>query len=102
MAGGLERSGVIGLVTDSKRGAARRPEGALYDVAVVPLTVVVDDHPYQEGVDITAAEFYQRLAAGAKYRCRPPRRCSGAVLTAYEQLAAAGVTEILSIYIGSN
>ena len=54
---------MIGLVTDSN---AQLP-GDLrerYQVAVVPLTVVVDDHPYQEGVDITAAEFYERLAAG--------------------------------------
>ena len=90
---------MIGLVTDSN---AQLP-GDLrerYQVAVVPLTVVVDDHPYQEGVDITAAEFYERLAAGASISTAAPS--PGAVLTAYEQLAAAGATEILSIHIGSN
>jgi DegV family protein with EDD domain len=90
---------VIGLVTDSN---AQLP-GDLqerYDVAVVPLTVVVDDHPYLEGVDITTSEFYERLAAGASVSTAAPS--PGAVLTAYEQLAGAGATEILSIHIGSN
>jgi DegV family protein with EDD domain len=90
---------VIGLVTDSN---AQLP-GDLrerYQVAVVPQTVVVDDHPYQEGVEITATEFYERLAAGASVSTAAPS--PGAVLTTYEQLAAAGATEILSIHIGSN
>jgi fatty acid kinase fatty acid binding subunit len=90
---------VIGLVTDSN---AQLP-GDLrerYHVAVVPLTVVVDDHPYQEGVDLTTAEFYERLAAGASVSTAAPS--PGAVLTAYEQLSATGATEILSIHIGSN
>ena len=90
---------MIGLVTDSN---AQLP-GDLrdrYQVAVVPLTVVVDDHPYQEGVDITTPEFYERLAAGASVSTAAPS--PGSVLAAYEQLAAAGATEILSIHIGSN
>jgi DegV family protein with EDD domain len=90
---------VIGLVTDSN---AQLP-GDLqerYHVAVVPLTVVVDDHPYLEGVDITTAEFYERLAAGASVSTAAPS--PGAVLTAYERLAGAGATEIVSIHVGSN
>jgi DegV family protein with EDD domain len=89
---------VIGLVTDSN---AQLP-GDLrerYQVAVVPLTVVVDDHPYQEGVDITTAEFYERLGAGASVSTAAPS--PGAVLAAYEQLAEQGATEILSVHIGS-
>ncbi len=90
---------MIGLVTDSN---AQLPADLRerYQVAVVPLTVVVDDQPYQEGVDITTAEFYARLAAGASVSTAAPS--PGAVLTAYGQLAAAGATEILSIHIGSN
>jgi len=90
---------MIGLVTDSN---AQLP-GDLrerYQVGVVPLTVVVDGHPYQEGVDITAGDFYERLAAGASVSTAAPS--PGAVLTAYEQLATAGASEILSIHIGSN
>ncbi|HEY4401343.1 MAG TPA: DegV family protein, partial [Acidimicrobiia bacterium] len=62
---------MIGLVTDSN---AQLPDNLRerYQVAVVPLTIVVDDHPYQEGVDITAAEFYERLAAGASVSTAAP------------------------------
>jgi DegV family protein with EDD domain len=90
---------MIGLVTDSN---AQLPADLRerYQVGVVPLTVVVDDQPYLEGVDITAAEFYGRLAAGASVSTAAPS--PGAVLTAYEQSVAAGATEILSIHIGSN
>jgi DegV family protein with EDD domain len=90
---------MIGLVTDSN---AQLPADLRerYQVGVVPLTVVVDDHPYQEGVDITTAEFYDRLAAGASVSTAAPS--PGSVLAVYEQSAAAGATEILSIHIGSN
>jgi DegV family protein with EDD domain len=90
---------MIGLVTDSN---AQLPSDLRerYQVGVVPLTVVVDDHPYQEGVDITTAEFYDRLAAGASVSTAAPS--PGSALAAYERSAAAGATEILSIHIGSN
>jgi DegV family protein with EDD domain len=90
---------VIGLVTDSN---AQLPTALRerYHVGVVPITVVVDDRPYREGVDITGAEFYERLAAGASVSTAAPS--PGAVLAVYEQQVAAGATEILSVHIGSN
>jgi DegV family protein with EDD domain len=90
---------VTGLVTDSN---AQLP-GDLrerYQVGVVPLTVVVDGNPYREGVDITTAEFYERLAGGAEVSTAAPS--PGEVLAVYEAAASAGATEILSIHIGSN
>jgi DegV family protein with EDD domain len=90
---------MIGLVTDSN---AQLPDDLRerYQVGVVPLTVVVDDQPYQEGVDITTADFYERLTDGASVSTAAPS--PGAVLALYEQQAAAGATQILSIHIGSN
>ena len=90
---------MIGVVTDSN---AQLPVGLRerYQVEVVPLTVVVDGRPYQEGVDITSAEFYERLAAGASVSTAAPS--PGAVVAVYERQAAAGATQILSIHIGSN
>ena len=90
---------MIGLVTDSN---AQLPVDLRerYQVGVVPLTVVVDDQPYREGVDITSAEFYERLGAGASVSTAAPS--PGAVLEVYEQQAAAGATQILSVHIGSN
>ena len=90
---------MIGLVTDSN---AQLPVDLRdrYQVGIVPLTVVVGGRPYQEGVDITTAEFYEQLADGADVSTAAPS--PGAVLAVYEQAAAAGATEILSIHIGSN
>jgi DegV family protein with EDD domain len=90
---------VIGLVTDSN---AQLPADLRerYQVGVVPLTVVLDGQPYREGVDITPAEFYERLAGGAEVSTAAPS--PGEVLAVYEDAASAGATEILSIHIGSN
>jgi DegV family protein with EDD domain len=90
---------MIGLVTDSN---AQLPAAlrARYRVGVVPLTVVIDDTPYREGVDLTTPEFYKRLAAGAIVSTAAPS--PGDVLAVYEQVVAAGATEILSVHIGSN
>ncbi|HKA93657.1 MAG TPA: DegV family protein [Acidimicrobiia bacterium] len=90
---------MIGLVTDSN---AQLPADLRerYQVGVVPLTVVLDEQPYQEGVDLTTAEFYERLTGGATVSTAAPS--PGAVLAVYEEQAAAGATEILSIHIGSN
>jgi len=90
---------MIGLVTDSN---AQLPADLRerYQVGVVPLTVVLDEQPYQEGVDLTTAEFYERLTGGATVSTAAPS--PGAVLAVYEEQAAAGATEIVSIHIGSN
>ncbi len=90
---------MIGLVTDSN---AQLPPDLRerYQVGVVPLTVVVGGRPYREGVDITSAEFYERLGSGAEVSTAAPS--PGEVLEVYEQAASGGATEVLSIHIGSN
>jgi len=90
---------VIGLVTDSN---AQLPPDLRqrYQVGVVPLTVVVGGRPYREGVDITSAEFYERLGSGAEVSTAAPS--PGEALEVYEQAASGGATEVLSIHIGSN
>ncbi len=90
---------MIGLVTDSN---AQLPPDLRerYQVGVVPLTVVVGGRPYREGVDITSAEFYERLGSGAEVSTAAPS--PGEALEVYEQAASGGATEVLSIHIGSN
>ena len=90
---------MIALVTDSN--ALVPPDlRARFDVDVVPLTVVVDGVPYDEGVDLTTAAFYERLAAGAEVSTAAP--APGVLLGAYERAAARGSSAVLSIHIGSN
>jgi len=87
------------LVTDSN---AQMPAELRdrYRVRVVPLTVVVDGVPYREGVEIASDDFYRRLADGAEVSTSAP--APGDVMKVYEEAAAAGASEILSIHIGSN
>jgi DegV family protein with EDD domain len=87
------------LVTDS---SAQMPAELRdrYDVRVVPLTVVVDGEPYREGLEITTEDFYRRLASGAEVSTSAP--APGDVMEVYDEAAAAGASEILSIHIGSN
>ena len=87
------------LVTDSSAQlpAALRDR---YRVRVVPLTVVLDGQPYHEGVDLTTGDFYALLRAGAEVSTSAPS--PGDVLAVYEDVAAGGASEILSVHIGSN
>ena len=87
------------LVTDS---SAQLPAAlrARYQVRVVPLTVVLDGQPFREGIDLTTADFYARLRAGAEVSTSAPS--PGDVLAVYEDAAAGGASEILSVHIGSN
>jgi DegV family protein with EDD domain len=90
---------VIALVTDSNALLPRDLRDR-FDVEVVPLTVVVDDTPYAEGVELDAATFNQHLADGATVSTAAPS--PGALISAYEQAAARGADAVLSIHIGSN
>jgi DegV family protein with EDD domain len=87
------------LVTDSgaQMPAALRER---YGVRVVPLTVVIDGAPYREGLELAAEEFYRLLAAEPEVSTSAPS--PGDVLKVYEEAAAAGADEVLSIHIGSN
>lgn len=71
-----------------------------FDVAVVPITIVIDGEPYREGIDLTTDEFYERLATQPTIStaAAPP----GEVIAVYEAAAAAGATQILSIHTGSD
>ena len=89
----------IALVTDSN---AQLPAELrdLFHVGVVPLAIVIDGEEFREGVDLTTACFYERLADGASVTTAAPS--PGEVLAVYQAAVDEGATEILSIHIGSN
>jgi DegV family protein with EDD domain len=68
-------------------------------ITVVPLTVVLDGQGYLDGVEITAAEFYARLAAsdGAASTSQP---APGRFAEAYERLLADH-DEVVSLHISA-
>lgn len=87
----------IGLCTDSNSQIP--PDlAARFGVEVVPLTVVVDDHDYLDGVDIDADGFYAMFADGHRPAVETSQPSPGQFAAAYEDLVASGCTEILSVH----
>ncbi|MFZ4811477.1 MAG: DegV family protein [Ilumatobacteraceae bacterium] len=91
--------GSIGLCTDS--GALLPSElVSLLGVTVVPATVQVGEHEYLAGVDLDHDTLIDLLATG-----REPISIvdpsAGQFALAYEHLAAAGCTEIVSVHASS-
>lgn len=89
---------MIAVVTDS---ASMFPPSwlARWDVLVAPLTVVLDGAPFKEGVELSTAEFYRRLAAGAEVTTSAPS--PGDLLTTYRSAVAAGARHIVAVHTGS-
>jgi len=90
----------IRIVTDS---TCDLPEEivAEYGITVVPLYVNLGDESYLDGIELSRAEFYERLPD-----CDPPPTTAipgpHIFIQAYERLAAEGATEILSIHISAS
>lgn len=91
---------MIGICTDSNSqlpvSLAER-----YGIEIVPLTVTVDGVDYLEGVDLDADEFYANFRGGTCPNVRASQPSPGQFAVAYEDLAARGCTEILSIHVTS-
>lgn len=90
---------MIALVTDS---ASMLPPtwAEELDVAVVPMTIVLDGAPLREGVDIDSATFYRQVAVGATVSTSAPS--PGEVLGAYREAETRGASRIVSIHTGSD
>lgn len=90
----------IKIVTDS---TCDLPQSVIADlgITVVPLFINFGDRGYRDGVDISRAEFYGRLPQSNPL---PTTAAPGHEVfkQAYEQLAQAGATEILSIHISES
>jgi DegV family protein with EDD domain len=90
----------IRIVTDS---TCDLPQASLdrYGIVVVPLYINFGAQGYQDGVEISREEFYQRLPQSDPL---PTTATPGpdAFHQVYEALAAEGATEILSIHISIN
>ena len=87
---------MIRLVTDS---TTQLPAGVVeqYGIVVVPLTVIIDGKPYRDGIDITPAEFYQRLPQ-AQSLPTTTQPSPGDFQQVYARLAAEGA-DIISIHL---
>ncbi len=89
----------IALVTDSTCDIPT--EWVLqYDISIVPLTIILDDQQYRDGVDLTAEQFYQRLLT-ATHHPTTSQPAPKAFLDAYRRAAERGAEEILAVTISS-
>jgi DegV family protein with EDD domain len=69
-----------------------------YGIAVIPVLIHMGSQDYRDGIDLSRAQFYKQLPG---LRPSPTTAAPGpqAFRQTYEQLAAEGATEILSIHI---
>jgi DegV family protein with EDD domain len=90
---------MIQLVTDS---ASMLPDEVRrrFGIDVVALTITIDGEDFAEGVDLTTAEFYDRIAVGAEVSTAAPS--PGTFVDAYRAAAARGATEVLSVHTGAS
>lgn len=88
----------IGLCTDS---SAQLPPDlrSRFDVEIVPQTIVVDDVELLDGIDLDADAFYDRFTGEHWPVVDSSQPSPGQFAVAYDDLAAKGCTEILSIHI---
>ena len=69
-------------------------------ITVVPLYINIGKRSYLDGVEMTHAQFYESLP---HFEAQPTTSVPGPgqFVQAYEQLAEAGASEIISVHIGS-
>jgi len=86
------------ILTDSTSGLTPE-EASPLGIAIVPVNIQLDGHSFREGVDLSAQEFYQQIAEGAKtLRTAPPT-----VRQFHDAFRALGANsdEIVAIHVSS-
>jgi DegV family protein with EDD domain len=91
---------MIGIVTDSTCDLPRVTTDAL-GIRVIPLYINIGEQGFLDGVDISRENFYQALPT---YPTAPTTAAPGAAhfRRVYEELAAEGADQILSIHISTS
>ncbi len=89
----------IAVVTDSTSYLSTE-EVERYHIHVVPIPVVIDGRSYNEGVDITLDEFWEKLRNSKSFpsTSQPPM---GEMIQLYQQLGDEGYDTIISIHLAS-
>lgn len=89
----------IAIVTDSTAYLTQE-QAAENNITVVPIPVILDGNVYDEGKDITPAEFYSKLKTAKTFpsTSQPPL---GEMLKLYENLRNEGYEQVISIHLAS-
>lgn len=88
----------VAIVTDS---TAYLPEECIeqYNISVTPLSVIWGDEVYQDGVDIQAAEFYERLPK-SKVMPTTSQVTPAVMMSTFQSLLEHGF-DVLGIFVSS-
>lgn len=88
---------MIGICTDSN---SQLPDelAERFGIEVVPVTMVIDHREYLEGFDFDVDDFYSLYAGGHRPSVEIIQPSPGQFALAYDELAARGCTQILSIH----
>ncbi len=91
---------MIALVTDS---ASQIPPALAerFGVRVVPIPVSIDGDEFREGVDLTPEDFWARCSEGVVPDVSTSQPSPGEIRAVYDDLVAAGATEIVSVHVGA-
>ncbi|OEF97700.1 DegV family protein [Desulfuribacillus alkaliarsenatis] len=90
---------MFGLVTDST--ATLSPEEiSANNIAVVPLSILLNGKAYKEGTEISNDEFYEKIK-DIKDIPKTSQPAVGSFVEAYQRLKEQGITEVLSIHIST-
>ncbi|WP_054702166.1 DegV family protein [Secundilactobacillus odoratitofui] len=89
----------IAVVTDSTSYLSAE-DIERYQIHVVPIPVIIDGRSYNEGVDITTDEFWEKLRHSKSFpsTSQPPL---GEMIALYQQLGDEGYDTIISIHLAS-
>ncbi|MDD6893835.1 MAG: DegV family protein [Lactobacillus sp.] len=87
----------IAVVTDSTAYLTPQ-EAADNHITVVPIPLVIDGQSYQEGVDITTEEFYDKLAHSKSFPSTS-QPSIGLLMETYQKLADEGYDAVISIHL---
>ncbi|ATO43835.1 DegV family protein [Loigolactobacillus coryniformis] len=89
----------IAVVTDS---TAYLPQQLIDEnnITVVPIPVVLDGQTYNEGVDVTSTEFYEKLRHSENFPSTA-QPSIGEMVALYERLGDQGYDTVISIHLAS-
>lgn len=89
----------IAVVTDSTAYLTEQ-EAQQYNIKVVPIPVIIDGRSYDEGIDLTTEEFFDKLRNSKSFpsTSQPPM---GEMIELYNSLADQGYDTVISIHLAS-
>lgn len=87
----------LAIVTDSTAYLSERVKQHP-DLFVIPIPVIIDGKPFEEGIDISYADFFHKLKEAKEFPTTS-QPALGEVLELYKKIAKQGYDTIISIHL---